>query len=73
MMLKASLLGVTKTRLMIRTGLNYLNFIEYLDELLRHNLIEKEQLANRKVIYKTTKEGKKVLKALEEVEKYIKL
>jgi len=72
-MLKASLLGTTKTRLMYRTGLNYTNFVEYLSKLLEHNLIKRVQLSNQGIIYKTTTEGKEVLKALKEAERHIDL
>jgi len=72
-MLKAASIGTTKTRLMVKTGLNYLNFIGYLSELLEEELIEQTLTSNQKLIYKTTKRGKEVLKALQEAQRRIEL
>jgi predicted transcriptional regulator len=72
-MLKASLYGTSQTHLMVRTGLNYSNFINYLSELLDEELLERTFTSNNKVLYKTTKEGREVVKALEEARKRVEL
>jgi predicted transcriptional regulator len=72
-MLKASLLAITKTRLMMRTGLNYPNFVGYFTELLEEGLLEQVPTPNGKALYRITKEGKELLKSLQQAQRRIEL
>jgi len=63
----------SRTRLMYKVGLNYTRVVHYIDLLLQHGLIEKNDTSKGKIRYQITKKGEEFLRKLAELKEFIKL
>jgi len=70
--LKASVDGANKTRIVYSTNLNFKIANEYIKFLIESNLLKEESQSNSK-LYRTTEEGLELLKKFDELEQVIKL
>ena len=69
--LKACRVPSPPTRIMFKAALNYRSVIDYINFLVNLGLLEKKMQKGR-VLYKTTREGEKLLRTLENVRKVVK-
>ena len=62
----------SKTKIMYRCNMNLQCFNRYMEELLSHGLLVKvKHQSSNGFFYKTTEKGKRLLKALDEIEKLL--
>lgn len=59
--------GTMKTHIMYRCNLNSKQLQEYLELLLKFDLLEKNDSATRRTVYKTTERGKRFIHAYAEL------
>ncbi|RLI40635.1 DNA-binding protein [Candidatus Bathyarchaeota archaeon] len=70
--LSEALSGANKTRLMYRCNLNFLKFNRYLKELMDAGLIECIETSPDDIaVYKTTEDGRKLLKVLRKANEFL--
>jgi predicted transcriptional regulator len=69
--LNASRKGLTKTQIMYKAGLSFIQVVPYLSFLLELDLLEKMSI-NEKTIYKTTQKGVEFLKKYKEINELLK-
>ena len=65
--------GSNKMKMMYRANLNFVTFRKYFSELSDKGLIIEIENPNGGAIYKTSKEGKMVLKMLQKVDEIISI
>lgn len=63
----------SRTRLMYKVGLNYTRVVHYINLLLQHGLIKKNETSKGKIRYHITKKGEEFLRKLDELKEFMKL
>jgi predicted transcriptional regulator len=70
--LSEALEGVNKTRLMYHCNMNFLRFNRYLEELLEAGLLVRvDSNPNNVVLYKTTDNGRELLRVLRRANEFL--
>ena len=69
--LVVALNGANKTRIMYRANLNFLRFNRYFSELMDKGLIAEKNTSDGRVVYRTTKKGRRFLKIISDAEEII--
>lgn len=70
--LSEALEGANKTRLMYHCNMNFLRFNRYLEELLEAGLLQRvDSNPNNVALYKTTDNGRELLRVLRRVNEFL--